>query len=332
MSRLLNRLLYLMQYYEIFYGLSYYYVNIEKRLLKFYKFIKIYAYFINLIHTTIFVYKLTKSYITNFNSKKDEPMETMQFFIFLDDLGRFLKLVFFIEMRVKEERFFKKFHKFLTNFQSEYFDKISSITTDKITERIQIFNILLILIHFGYGVLRVVYHFYYGGFGGIFPIVQEGTFIYFVALENYIMFHHSLILTFIAKWFVKLNYQLKSENIHKNFIKSYLKLYWLLENVNVIYGKIIFVVLITQLVQISLDGFMLFQLFILNGASYWVCWSIIEHTMFGIHIILYFLICECINRATIETVEILMEYITKKGNVQVYVIVKIIFDIILTCF
>lgn len=323
MSRLFNWLLYFIQYYEIFYGLSYFYANIEKHLVKFYKFIKIYVYFINLIHTIILIDDVTNFIMSKLRFKHNGA-ETLEFLGYVTHFGRLLKLIFLIEMRVKEENFFKKWHELLATLQSEYFDKVSCITTDKMTERFQIFNILLIFVHFGYGVYRVIYHLYYGG---VLPIVEESAFIYFTALDNYILFHHSLILSLIAKWFAKLNYKLRNEDIEENSVKSYLILYRLLENLNIIYGKIVFIVLSTQLVEISVDVFSIFQFWILLHFHNTVAiWAFAQHTTFGIHIFLYYLICERVNRTENETGGILMEYIAKKENSMVHVISVIFFN------
>lgn len=269
MSRLYKLLLSIVNFYAIFFGLSYTYVNFEKRLVIFYTFLKIYVYFINLIYAAFLLYINIKYPI--YELRKTTSFGTMELFMIIENSGRIFALIFLISMRLEKEKFFKKWRKLFSTFQNEYFDKIECITTDKITERIQIFNILLILIHCSYGIWRVILHLYYGGW---LEVLEECPFIFFGAMENYIMFHHSLVLSFIAKWFAKLNYQLKNEELHENCINIYLKLDFLLEKVNYMNSKVIFAVLSTQLVQIALYLFLLFQVYIifhtLNPSDLWI--------------------------------------------------------------
>lgn len=306
--------MYFLQYYGIFFGLTYIFVNIEKRLVKFYVLVKIYVYFVNLIYAGTLIYFMIDFIKDIFYV--NEANALMEFAYIMQNIARLFTIIYLVIMRIKEEKAFKKLHTLYVQIQSTNFNKITQTSTDKITEIIQIFNIVLIYCHGVYTIYRVVLHLVAGGW---LTVMEESSFLFYTVINNYVLFRHSLILSLIGKWLSNLNNQLNTTEINYNFPSVYHKVCLLMDEVNQVNGNVILSALISQVITVSINIYYVTIIVLTQGifnmSAFWV--SSILLIIF-VYILLYFLICDRFNSITQETVDILKEYNEKQQNQEVY--------------
>lgn len=311
MSCLFKYILYLYQFYSIFFGFSYAFVNIEKRLVKFYTLVKIYVTFINIIYTVILIFFIIKNsegillHLTGNNSVKEIIFITQNFTRLYLIIGLFV-------LRFKEEKAFKEIYL----WQIKYIDQRShSSDNDKFTEIIQSSYIIILFIHGYMTVNGIVSNVIYGAW---MHLILHVSFNIFMAMELNVIFHHCLILTYINNLFCKINYQLENEVIPEMLNNIYFKISMLLKYVNNINGPFILAVLLSQTLAIVfyINTINLLirqtQIYLHGGLTFSILLLLISF-----NIVLYFLMCDRFCSTICKTGEILKEYIAKIQNSEV---------------
>lgn len=300
-----------LQYYCIFFGFTYTYVDIENRQVKFHKFVKIYVYIINLLFLFILYYFISTIqflYYFGYNNAFDYVYYLLHF------VGIFVLAYFFV-LRIKEENTINKWLEIFSLQQTRYFDKIINISIDKNPLLISMFTFIMIIVYNFYTIYVSLPDLVDGEWSAL---LQSSVPNIYIILEHHVLLQHGLILCYINYCFSQLNNQLQYGRVHAQFLRIHLYVSLLLEQMNKIYGPIIFCILFSQIVtigliihgfiELALDKFLLIRdnLFELTSVS---CLSI--------NIILYFLICERLHKTTTYTGQILMEFIVNKTNEEV---------------
>lgn len=313
MSCLFKWLLNLYQFYTILFGFSYAYVNIEKHMVKFNILVKIYVTFINIIYTIIMIYFLiincgdTLRHLTGVTAILECTFITYTFI-------RLCLIIGLLVFRLKEEKIFKEIYLSQINYIEQC---LCNTTTrnDKTTERIQFLYISILFIHGFFTIYRIISEVINGEWQ---HLIIEVSFNIFLALEHNIMFHHCLILSYIINLYAKLNNQLEREEVSHTLSDIYLKLSFLLQNVNTTIGPLIFGVLLSELLTIAFYIRTLYllinmmQIYIERGLEITILLLCVSFNIF-----LYFWMCDRFNSTIYKTGEIIKEYIAKNQNFEV---------------
>lgn len=311
MQVLYNFLLHLYQFYSIIFGYTYIFIDFEKRIMKFYLFLKIYVHFVNVLYALILIHYIADFIIYEGNTYANADDMTEGIFMIFN-LTRLCILIGLIILRIKEEMIYKKWH----NLYQIYFDKlIPKITLDK---SIEILLSLNILIMFVVGILKSYELIDYIIEYDIFEVDNIICTLTFTAIEHHIMFHHNFLLSYFTNGFIKLNNQLRNEQDLKTFLQSYVKISMLLEQFNILNGPFILVVLFSQLIGISINiCAMIHFLLMLNLLMTKQVMQTFTLFIITVNIILYFVLCDRLYRTIKETDEILMEYCARQLNPEV---------------
>lgn len=318
MAWFINFLLNFIQYHYIIYGFSYVYIDIGKRIIKFYIYLKIYVYILNLIYAGLTIYCLLRAINqTKLYFKNETLLEISYNILYMSHIFIFVNVIF---RRIKEETYLKKWFKIFLPLQINYFDKLTQLPCDKSIERFQIFNILLILLQNYYVIYLIILKMIELKWSSAMDMFVLNL---FAIMENYIMIHHIFILCYIKYVFLKLNHQLRNGQINEYLVQIYIKLSLLMREVNRINGPLIFGVLLCQLMNFSIHLYTLFEMIIDSGSIMFVdiTYPCIVTVLF-INMFVYFLICDQLYKTTLETGELLMLYDT--ANEMEQVIYKIV--------
>lgn len=306
MSYLTNFIFSSYQLYAIFCGFTYIYVDIERRIMKSFRYIKIYVYIINLICLILLIYYF---YIQFRNIQ-----EYVKYNVVMDYINTVLYLLRIIIFgglmwqRLKIENF----HKI---WRISYFDKLLPLPADKTMKRILILNIFIIYLQ-AFDVLyraAVIVKYTHWIFLKQFSILEI-----FIAMENYVLLHHSLQLYYIKRCFTSLNNQLKNQKYVEKLSNIYSKLYLLLQQMNIINSPSIFGVFVSQLLHISLNVRRIVE--VIRHNFYWDIKELYRISLFSSNIIIYFLICNRVYRIFREIGETVKECGDKQENQEVYVL------------
>lgn len=324
MSQLFNFLIRLIQYHYIFYGLTYVYIDNSKRIVKFSIYLKIYVYIINIIYAVLAIHDLfSVILVAKYNLNGDEIYTYCDTILYIIRLSIFAQLFL---LRIREEISLKKWLKIFSPIQNTFFSRISQeLSNDKFTQRLQIFNMLIILLESVYALCMFLVYLIDENWKMLMTFCIYG---FFAIMENYIMIRHSFILCYIRSCYAKLNNQLKNEQIEKSIANVYNNLDLVIQEVNVLNGPVIFAVIMCQLVQMSLNIYNIFEI-IINFDPFLLLdlTILIEPSIFIILVInisVYFLLCDGVNRIVRETGEILKTYVTKSENEQVNIVISLI--------
>lgn len=306
MSVLHNGLLCLYQIFSIFLGHTYNFIDFKKRMVKYYLILKFYVYLVNLIYT----FSIIKFVYDLIHDSEDDMITSTITLLQITRLGILLGLII---IRVKEEKFFKHVYDSYETYFQKY---IFSAKNDKTTEKLEIFFILLILFCAIYYIFKVIHCILYRR---TLANINSNAIDIFTIIEIFIMFHHNIILSYIAKGFRQLNNHLRTEQETETFPSDYLKLTLILERVNSLNGPLIFCVLLAHLINISVNLRSMFQ-FVPLIHSLPLEYLIQLYMSFAVpfNIIFYFLLCDRLDRTTKETQNILMEYCAKPKNPEVF--------------
>lgn len=300
-----------LQYYCIFFGFTYTYVDIENRQVKFRKFVKIYVYIINLLFLFILYYFLsTIHFLFNFGYNN-----AFDYVYYLLDLAGIFVLVYFFVLRIKEENTINKWLDIFSLQQTRYFDKIVDISIDRNSLRNSMFTFIIIIVYNFYTIFVSLPDLVDGEWS---VLLQSCVPNIYIILQHHVLLQHGLILCYINYCFSQLNNQLQYGRVHAQFVRIHVYVSLLLEEMNEIYGPIIFCILFSQIItigfiihgfiELALDDSLLLRDNLLELLSVF-CLSI--------NIILYFLICERLHKTTTHTGQILMEYIANETNEEV---------------
>lgn len=297
----------LFQYYGIFLGYTYTYLNIEKRVLKSYIWARVYVYIFNLFC----IFSTTKLIIQSLDLFRGNVI------LFVMDavtgLAIMLMILYRIYMRFKEERFFKEIFNYFMTLQEKYFKKQENIIANTYVEKLLIFQMLVIM-------LLTIYKCYCGF---LLNNILEFHFLTFPSLlPHYVLWHHVFTLSSINYVIVNLNNALQNiTQMEENFPRIYIHTILILQRLNKMYSPIIFCVLWLLLMSHS---FFIISLFSFNLPISLIIeihlFKIISELLEYISIYLYFLICERISRNIKEIDWIILENITKPTNQKVWVI------------
>lgn len=313
MSCLINFPYRLIQYYGILFGFSYAFYDIENRIVKYFKYLKCYVYFINLLYAALslhFSIYYTLLLINNIYNPVEEYM------IIITYICSILIFIFLIRLRWKEENTLKRWQKIFAALQIKYFDEQTCVSADSTLELFKIFNILIIFLQTCYTIFRIIsmnnkeWH----------NLTQCFLANVFLAMINYVMLRHSFVLCYINNCFSKIDKLLKNEGINYRLIYIYYKLSKLLQHVNSINGPIIFTVFIYQVIEIGIQLQYLFDLLlnidIIGYAEYVDIFIIL---ILPLNICLYFFISDRLYRTTSdENTKMFMEYAVGKQDQEVY--------------
>lgn len=300
-----NFLFRLFQYYGILVGHTFCYIDIKKRQVNFYFWAKIYGYIINLmkcvscINDFVLCYELFKYNIIN-------PMTSLSHM--LQFINSFFIIIFHICFNIKEEQFVKKLNKTFKN--------LPNISADKKFEYVIILKMLLILIwsiyQLWFFITNLTVNYWVDVIRAFFRILNSW-------LSHYIICHHCFVLCYFNKIFLKLNQQLENDQVQKDFANTYIQISKILKQFNAIIGPIVFIMLSFLLMKHSFHICFLIQYWINDEINlfaaliYDFLFEIIQY----IDILLYFLICEWIQRTTRDTGKIIREYSEKETNLEV---------------
>lgn len=316
MSRLFKWIFNLYQFYRIFFGFSYAYIDLEKRIVKFNIFVKIYVTFVNIICAAMLIY-----YIKSNSEDILRTIANASGLIVWDTLIESICCLFIviglIVLRIKEEKAFKELYLSHIN----YINEIPNMATDKIAERIIIFYILIFFTHGIY----ILYRFFLLTISGKWiKWIEYDTMKLFIAIQNNIMFQHCLILSYINNLYSKLNVQLENgDNVQGTFSHIYVQLSLLVEHVNAINGPMIFVIFLFQIIYLATSIRIIYHEGLLMDNDMFLDPSILGFTfLISINLFLYFLICDRFYSTTCKTGDILKEYNIKNHNSEVFYLIK----------
>lgn len=301
---------FLYQYYSIFFGHTYIFIDFKNGVLKFYLFLKIYIYLVNLLYALIIIYFLSCLIDEIMQFAAEDEMTKFTVIIF--NVTRLGILIGLIVVRLKEEMVYKKWYNTYETFLDKF---IFNTTLNKTTEIIQILNILVIFVCGIYYIYKIIDSLLANY---TFKNVNANVVDIFTIVEMFIMFHHNFILNYMAKGFSKLNNHLKTAQELTTFPMVYLKLSKLLEQVNILNGPLIFLVLFAQLIDIAIYIRTMFQFLpVINTLPFVNILSIPMLFIISANFILYFVLCDRLYRTTKETGEILKEYNAEQFNSEV---------------
>lgn len=302
MTSLYKFLLDCVQYYSIFLGLNYMYIDINKRQIIFNKNVKIYVYFINILYGALLIYRLITSVISylkegitvSWNSYIELIFYTIRIYIFVS-------LIF---SRSREEKALKMYLKIL---QSNYFDSFEML--------IKLLVMILIIFCNGFYVVYIAY-----------PSIAERKFWTLfehiakyieTTMRHFILFHHSFILCYINHGIIKLNNQLQTLEVQESLADVYIKLTLILQQINRIFTPTILGVMLYLIFEITLSLFETIVVFIEDAIHLQYILEYSAEYIFLSDIILYFVICDRIYKTGKETEQILRAYNLKQNNKEV---------------
>lgn len=325
MTCLINLLLRSIQYYSIFNGFTFLYIDIERNIVKLSKFLKYYTISVNLIYAVVSIHFIFRKFYSILLNDKDD---LIYFYILVYIIDIYL-IVRLILLRLHEEKVLKKWLKaFSTSLTISQFNKQPQLSTDKTTKVFQILTIILIFMFGFYNIYMVILHLIQNKWYGI---LEDCIFHYFVIMEYYIMMHHSFILCYIGNCFSNLNNDIRNERIRRAIGRIYFELSLILQELNILYGPCIAAVLLSQIIQIALNVINMFDaIMFMNIVNKIIYVDLIIPcliTLQSINIFLYFKICDHIGCVARKTGSILMEYVDKE-NPQVYMHLNVKYSVL----
>lgn len=310
MSSFYNCSLRLYQLYSTFFGFCYFYINFENRSVKCFTFLKVYVYVLNLLYAAAIIYYI-KDLLEDDLTEIANDNEVTNITFNILNINRILILIVLTILRIKEENAVKKYHK---TFQA-YIEELACIPADNATQKVQIFYIFIAIIHGIFTVLKLAFYVIEKKRHSILETCSNNI---FTAINLYIMFHHSFILSCIDRCFSKLNNQLKQEGLHQTFPIVYFRHTSILEQVNIRNGPLIFFVLLSQVLEISINFFFIIQyISVIHLLRILESLTICMLFLTSINMYLYFQICDHIHTTTKQTIKILMEFSERKQYLEV---------------
>ncbi|KAM7343087.1 uncharacterized protein ACRADG_010235 [Cochliomyia hominivorax] len=316
MLSLVKLLLQIIQCLSIIFGYNFVYIDVKKGLVKIYKIVKIYVYTFYLLFGGILLcYCFDRYVIHAYYTVRLVIIKATTIFAFLLDIFLFFA---FIVMRIKEEKYLKKFHKIVLNLQGTYFNKLREIPINKTIRYVLILNVFLIMAYSIYTVLKVVIRVIKVASNIWHWLILLNVFhsLYFTIAEHHILLRHGLILCYINDYFTKFNSDLKYTPVNRVHVRVYQQLYFMLKEINNINGPLIFCIILSHLLKYAKSIYNVIFL-LKNRLDSKHIWLYIGFG-FGVHLfLLYFLICENIKITANETGEILRKYREKENQMKI---------------
>lgn len=314
MSSLFNCMLRLFQYYGIFFGFTYIYIDKHKRLVKFHNLVKYYVYLVNFIYASMMLYYFIDllQYINSSNTNV-----VIQYAFGTLHFVHMLIFAAVIMLRFKEENALRKWLEIFMPLQLNYFNKLTTKTVNVVARNIHILKIFILFAHSCNSLISSVQNVIEGRWWYVMESCLEN---YFTSIQHYLLIHHGFILCYIDYYFSILNnhLQYRKHKIEEPFANMYLKVSKLLQQVNSIYGPVVFFILFYQVVEISFYVYSIIEI-LLNTMIIEMEYSmeLLIFTFLCIDLVLYFVICERVYRITKDTGRILKEYGTQNLNREV---------------
>lgn len=300
----LNRLF---QYFGIILGFVYSFVNTKKYEIKFYIIVKIYVYLINILSLYEAIYMVMQ------NLKYYDANEGLKLIPLIPKIAHILTILFYILLRIQEEQMYKKLFNILLTLQRKYFGKIIHISSDNITEIILILQICLIFSMMAHRLKEIIVQIWMGEWKysmNLFILVV------YKIMTHYILYQHGFILNYINNILLSLNNQLRLQEIAEPFAKVYINTSLILQQLNNIYSPILFGALLEIVMTQSTYMFGIFSILYQTPNLFDITFVIIQFGEY-LNVTLYFLICERISKTIKDTDRIIMEYNTRKQNLEV---------------
>ncbi|KAM7342654.1 uncharacterized protein ACRADG_009989 [Cochliomyia hominivorax] len=302
---LFNLLLDLIQYLTITIGYTYVYIDVQKGLMKFYKYVKLYVHIFNLLFAVpLLCYFFDRFVIQEKYSDNFLILILTNISLYFSNVIIFMLLII---MRIKEEKTLKKLHKIVLDLQTTYFVKLNYNVANETIKGALILNMLLIMANGIGSILNPAIKMIRARFWHrqALPIYFYAH--YFSVVQHYILFRHGLILCYINDYFTKLNRHLKQTPVNGVDVRVYMQLSSILKKVNVINGPIVFTVIVSQVLTYSRYIFHTIVL-IKNLLDPTYIWLHLSFIIYISEVFLYFYICEKIKVTTKETGIILRNF------------------------
>lgn len=216
------------QYYGIFSGFTYSYIDIRKRQVKFYTWARMYACILNII----MLYGCINGIIASYLMLKYYSDIVISLIYFTQYITRLLIIVLHGFARFKEEQFIKK--------ECETLENLTKMSVDKKAENIIILKMLLIFIWSIFQwrdcITCLIDGYWQEAFNSYIRNLLS-------CLPHYTLCYHSLVLCYFHNQFITLNNQLECDQVQKQFANIYKRISLILLQVNAIIGSTIFCIL-----------------------------------------------------------------------------------------
>lgn len=294
------------QYYGIFFGYSYTYIDIENIRTKSNTYVKIYVYILNLVSFIAAIYYI------KYSLGLCAIERALSYVQMLPSISLILAFFSLLLQRFKEDRYPVKLKQKFLHLQRTYLANLSYTSCDRTAETCLIFGILLVFInklYFTYKALRYMI---------------EGNWLQFgngyinhllVTMPYYILLQHGFKLFYINYMFLKINNQLEYMEVREPIAKVYITISLVLKQMNLSYSPVIFFALFYILVS---NVFIIFYIFSMYDTMYELDLLVLSiQLLLLINIFLYYLICERVYQTANDTNRIIMEYCTKATNQEV---------------
>ncbi|KNC23436.1 hypothetical protein FF38_13320 [Lucilia cuprina] len=221
-----------------------------------------------------------------------------------------------IWLRLKGDKLLDKWLNIFLELQIKYFDKLQKTSVDGKTKIILIFNIIMMSTNSLATLVIMVPSLLDRDWLSLILDYLDG---YCYALEHYIMLHHILLLSYINHCLSLLNNKLRYGPVKRSLVNNYFQLVKLLQEINDIYGPMIFNMFLGILLTSSIyaDSILIYIKngeYKLNLFEYFVQVSAL--LLMWINLYLYFLICDRVNETSRETTIIILEYSTRSNDNQ----------------
>ncbi|KAI8117500.1 hypothetical protein CVS40_10679 [Lucilia cuprina] len=316
MTHWFNFLLRIVTCYGIFIGFIAIYIDIPRRIVKSHIILKVYVLIENVFYIVFAIWYFitsTQLQLLNFENLVES------FAVLAVSFFRLLFFLLIIYLRIKGDQILEKWLKIMLLLQTNYFDKLLHFgANERNTKMLLIFKIIILIANTLVSLLTIIKPLEYRAWM-YFSYVILASYVY--GMQQYIMLHHGLILSYLNYCFSKLNNQLQYGRVKKPFAKVYFQLLTLVQEVNKFYGPIIFVMLLYVLLMNSTSIYyvfiylkddiyktVLFEFILIQSAFTFLC----------LDVYLYFLICERLCDTHKETKRIILEYsTTRKENLEV---------------
>lgn len=294
------------QYYGIFFGYSYTYIDIENIRTKSNTFVKIYVYILNLVSFIAAIYYIKKSLGL---CAMERALSYLQM---LPSISLILAFFCLLLQRIKEDGYPVKLKQTFLHLQRTYLANLSYTSCDRTAETCLIFGILMVFINKFYFTYKAI------------KDMIEGNWIQFgigyinhllVTMPYYILLQHGFKLFYINYTFSKISNQLEYMEVREPIAKVYITISLVLKQMNLAYSPLIFFALFYILVS---NVFIIFYIYSMYDTMYELDLIVLSiQLLLLINIFLYYLICERVYQTANDTNRIIMEYSAKAANQEV---------------
>lgn len=309
-TNLLLNLIQFFQYYGLYFGYTYVYIDRKKQQLKFYIWAKVYFYIINLCKLAWTIKEL-KEHI------EENTMEfAMPVFELIALFSDILKFSFYIVLHTILESTYRKFSRKILFLQNIYVDKLSQISSDKTIRRSLIVQMFLIFMFS----LNIFYDFFNRLNAGDWKDSINYYFLHMTSGMSYcVLWYHGFILNYFNNFLLKFNYQLQYDQLQKSYAKVNINITLMQLLVNNMISPTLLFIIINRSITIAFFFYSLYPNFIDNvlidnDFEYSILVDTIAKLSEFIILFAYFLICDQISKTRKNTGIVLMDYNGKREH------------------